>query len=116
MNINEMDELEYVKYPKDQFKKDVEKWSSDKDLKFVLSEDWGDYSFWGITIKGISCHIANDMIFIADDKFYLDLYDNHYEVYVSKEYINNEQKIFKYPIYLIYIKGSSYPRITIEIL
>lgn len=100
---------------KDQFKKDVEEWSS-KDLKFILTEDWGRYSYWAITIKGSSCNITDDMIFIVDNKFYLDLYDEDYKVYVSKDYIYDETMVFKYPIYLICLKGKNKPYITIEVL
>lgn len=114
MEVNEM--INWAEYSKDSFKRDVEEWSS-KDLKFILTEDWGRYSSWATIIKGSSCNITDDMIFIIDNEFHLDLYDEDYKVYVDEEDIyNDETKVFKYPMYRIYLKDKNKPYITIEIL
>lgn len=115
MNINEMDE--FVEYSKQKFKKDVEKWSSDKNIKLRIAEDWGEYSFWSFFTKGINCLVNDNVISIIDNKFNLDLLDEDYKVYVSKDEVNGYWKgIFEYPIYWIRIKDNNKPNITIEIL
>ena len=110
--------INWTEYSKDSFKKDVEKWINDKDLKFILTEDWGHDSSWATIIRGSSCNIiADDTIFIMENKFNLGLYDEDYEIYVNEEDIHEDgAKVFKYPMYRICLKENNKINITIEVL
>lgn len=115
MKDNEM--AEFVEYSKQKFKRDVEKWSSDKNIKLRIAEDWGEYSFWSFFTKGTNCLVDDNVISIIDNKFNLDLLDEDYKVYVSKDEVDGYWKrIFEYPIYWIRTKDNNKPNITIEIL
>ncbi len=115
MNINEMGE--FVEYSKEKFKRDVEKWSSDTNIKIRIGEDWGENSFWSFFVKGTNCQINEGAVSIIENKFSLDLFDEDYEVYVSKDEVNRYwKKIFEYPVYWIRIKDNNKPNITIEVL
>lgn len=117
MSINEMDE--FVEYSKEKFKRDVEKWGSDKNIKLRIAEDWGEYSFWSFFTKGTNCLVDGDdnTISIIDNKFNLDLLDEDYEIYINRDEINKYWiGTFGYPTYWIHIKDNNKPNITIEIL
>ena len=115
MKDNEM--AEFVEYSKEKFKRDVEKWSSDKNIKLRIAEDWGEYSFWSFFTKGTNCLVGDNVISIIDNKFSLDLLDDEYEVYINRDEINTYWiGTSEYLVYWISIKNSNKPNITIEIL
>lgn len=111
-------ESELIEYSKEQFYKDVEEWVN-KQVKFLLSENWAEDSCWNIVLDGCNCHVSENHLSIWKPCFALDLYDEDYEVYIDKDFDLN---IFRFPMYYIFIKdknnninlnGNS---ITIEIL
>ena len=111
-------ESELIEYSKEQFYKDVEEWIN-KQVKFLLSENWAEDSCWNIVLDGYNCHVSENHLSIWKPCFALDLYDEDYEVYIDK---NFDLNIFRFPMYYIFIKdknnninlnGNS---ITIEIL
>ena len=96
-------ENELIKYSKEQFYKDVEKWI-DGQVSFLLTENWKEDSYFTTVIDSYNCRIREECFSIWKPKFSLQLYTEEYEVFVDKDFDSN---IFKFPIYYIFIKDKN---------
>ena len=111
-------ETELIEYSKEQFYKDVEEWVN-KQVKFLLTENWAENSCWSIALDGYNCHVSENHLYIWKSSFALELYDKDYEVFIDKDFDLN---IFKFPVYYIFIKDKNNNinlnenNITIEVL
>lgn len=107
-----------VEYSKEQFYKDVNQWIN-KQVKFMLTEDWGDDSSWNIVLDSYNCHLEDGHLSIWKPCFALELYDEDFKVYIDDDY---NVDIYEFPLYYIQVRNAAGKfdlnenKITIEIL
>jgi len=111
-------ENDLIEYSKEQFHKDVKEWINNQ-TKFLLTENWGEDSYFTMVLKGSDCRISENSFSFWQPCFSLELFDEDCEIFIDKDFDFN---VFKYPIYYIFIrnrnndidlKGSN---ITIEVI
>lgn len=111
-------ENDLIKYSKKQFRKDVREWISDQN-KFLLTENWGEDSYFTVILNGSNCRISKDSFSFWQPCFSLELFNKDCEIFIDKDFDSN---IFKYPVYYIFIKDKKNnvnlngSNITIEII
>ena len=117
--MNEKGMLNLVEYPKANFLKDVEKWIKTKDLKFILTEDLGEFSELSIKVDGSSFEISEENdLYIWQNGFSLELNDGDYDVYLDDDAIREDgTRLYQYPCYyLVYKNRDTSWYTTIEII
>ena len=111
-------ENDLIKYSKEKFHKDVKEWINNQ-TKFLLTENWGEDSYFTTVLKGSDCRISEDSFSFWQPCFSLELFNDDYEIFIDKDF---DFSIFKYPVYYVFIKNKDKnidlkgSNITIEVI